>query len=140
MIPALLWVVGGFLLFASLIDIKYKAIPSVAGTSLLFLTAILNIDNLQFGILAILFALIIKDLMYDMDGIEFGLADIKIIGVIGLLISTINGFLIFIGIFAIFQLVYTLVWNWKIKGDKERPFIPCLLVIYITLLLIGGVL
>jgi len=67
------------------------------------------------------------------------MADIKIMIMMGLMIPTMNFFLIFIGVFAIFQLAYTLVWEWQIGGDTERPFIPCLLAVYVGMVLIGGI-
>ena len=99
----------------------------------------MRIENLQFGILAGIFAWAIKDLIYEWNGLEFGMADIKILVTIGLLIPTMNFFLIFIGIFSLYQFVYTLVWQWRIKGDIERPFIPCLLAVFVTLMIIGGI-
>ena len=138
MMDWLLILVLGVLMIASLLDLKYKAVPSVALTSMLFIVVIMRIENLHFGIAAFVFAWIIKDLL-SIKNIEFGVADIKIMAIIGLLISTMNGFLIFIGIFALFQLVYTLAWQWRFGSDHERPFIPCLLAVYIALLFIGGV-
>lgn len=124
---------------ASFLDIKYKAVPSVFLTGFLFIVASLRIENLQFGILAGLFAWVIKDLIYEWNGLEFGMADIKIMILIGFLIPTMNLFLIFIGVFSIFQFVYTIIWQWKFGKDRERPFIPCLLFVYITLMIIGGI-
>jgi len=139
MIDWLIVVVLGVLCLASFLDIKYKAVPSVLLTGLLFIVAILRIENLHYGVLAGLFAWVIKDLIYEWNGLDFGMADIKIMVIIGLLIPTMNFFLIFIGVFSLYQFVYTLVWEWKIKGEIERPFIPCLLAVYVTLMLIGGV-
>lgn len=139
MIDWLLWIVLGVLIIASFLDLKYKAVPSVLLTGLLFIVAIMRIENLGFGILAGIFAWFIKDLIDDFNGLDFGMADIKILIIIGFLIPTMNFFLIFIGIFSLFQFVYTLVWQWRVGGDVERPFVPCLLAVYITLLLIGGV-
>jgi hypothetical protein len=99
----------------------------------------MRIENLQFGILALLFAWLIKDLIFEANGLNFGMADIKIFGVIGLLIPTMNWFLVMIGIFSIFQFVYTLVWKWKVNKDQEMPFIPVLLSLLIVLVLVGGV-
>ena len=138
MIDWLIWVVLGALIVASIVDIKYKAIPSVALTGLVFIVAVMRIENLQFGVLAVLFAWIIKDLISDFGGLDFGMADIKIMGVIGLMIPTMNMFLIFIGIFAIFQMVYTVAWIKFIGGETERPFVPCLLAVFVALMLIGG--
>lgn len=138
MIDFLIILVLGGLIIASLLDLKYRAVPSVALTSLLFIVLIMRIENLQFGIAAFVFAWLIKDIL-SLKYIEFGVADIKIMAIIGLLISTMNEFLIFIGIFALFQLIYTLAWQWRFGSDNERPFIPCLLAVYIALLVIGGV-
>jgi len=139
MIDWLIWVVLGALIIASILDLKYKAIPSVFLTGTLFIVAIMRIENLPFGVLAGIFAWFIKDLISDFNGLNFGRADIKILIIIGFLIPTMNWFLIFIGIFALYQFVYTLVWQWRIKGDIERPFVPCLLAIYVTLMMVGGV-
>ena len=125
------------LIILSYVDIKYRAIPSVVLTGLLFIVAILRIENLQFGILAGLFAWVMGDLL-TMKGLEFGMADIKIIAMMGLLIPTMNMFLIFLGIFAVFQFVYTLLWQWRMGKDDQRPFIPCLFAVFMAMWLIGG--
>jgi len=139
MIDWILWVALGVLIIASFLDLKYKSVPSVLLTGLLFLVAIMRIENLAFGILAGIFAWLIKDLINDFNGLDFGIADIKILIVIGFLVPTMNFFLIFIGIFSLFQFVYTLVWQWRVGGNIERPFVPCLLAVYVALLLIGGI-
>jgi len=137
MLDWLIFVILGALILASYLDIKYKAIPSVALTGLLFIVAIMRIENLAFGVLAGLFAWAIKDLIYDYNGLDFGMADIKIMVMIGLFISTMYSFLIFIGIFSVFQFAYTLLWQWKFKEDHERPFVPCLLAVYVALMSVG---
>ena len=131
-------IVLGALLLASFLDLKYRAIPSVFLTGLLFLVAFIRIENLHFGLLAVVFAGLIKELLENND-LEFGIADIKLMIVIGLMTSTINSFLVFIGIFAIIQLVYTSILLWKFGADKERPFVPCLLIVYVVLILLGVV-
>jgi len=139
MIDWLLWVVLGVLVLASFLDIKYKAVPSVLLTGFLFIVAFMRIENLPYGVLAGLFAWVIKDLIFEWNGLDFGMADIKIMMIIGFLIPAMHFFLIFVGVFSIYQFVYTLVWEWKIKGEIERPFIPCLLAVYVTLLITGGI-
>lgn len=127
-----------FFLISSYLDIKYKAIPSVFLTSVLFIVFVLRPENLAFGIGAGIFAWFMKDVLSIKD-LEFGMADIKIMIIIGLLIPTMNLFLIYIGIFALFQFVYTIIWQVKIGNDGERPFIPLLTAVYLTLIMIGGV-
>jgi len=139
MISWLIFVVLGCLVIASFLDIKYKQVPSVLLTGLLFITAIMRVENLQFGILALLFAWLMKDLIFEANGLDFGMADIKIFAVLGLLISTMNMFLIMIGLFAIFQLAYTLLWKWKVNNDEEMPFVPVLTFVFIAMVLIGGI-
>jgi hypothetical protein len=139
MIDWLIFIVLGALIIASYLDIKYKAVPSVALTGILFLVAVMRIEYLQFGVLAGLFAWIIKDLIADFSGLDFGMADIKILILIGLMIPTMNFFLIFIGIFALFQLIYTIAWIRFVGAETERPFIPCLLFVYLVMVLLGGV-
>lgn len=139
MIDWLLWIVLFILILASYLDIKYKAVPSVLLTAILFIVAIMRIENLNYGILAGLYAWVIKDIIFEWNGLDFGMADIKIMIMMGLLIPTFNFFLLFVGVFSIYQFVYTLVWEWKIKGEVERPFIPCLLAVYVTLLITGGI-
>ena len=123
------------LIFASYLDIKYRAIPSIFLTSLLFFVAIVRIDFLHYGILAGIFAWTMKDIL-SMKQLEFGMADIKIMIIIGLMLSTREMFLLFVGVFAVFQFAYTLVWTWRIGEDRERPFVPCLLAVYITMMLL----
>ncbi len=138
MIDVLVILFLGVLLIASFLDLKYRAVPSVFLTAALFIVLIMRIENLQYGIMAFVFAWLIKDIL-SIKNIEFGVADIKIMATIGLFIMTMNGFLIFIGIFALFQFVYTLAWQWRFGSDHERPFIPCLTAVYLTLILIGGI-
>jgi hypothetical protein len=139
MIDWLIFVVLGVLILASFLDIKYRAIPSVLLTGVLFAIAILRIENLQFGILAGLFAWVMKDLIFEWNGMDFGMADIKIIAMIGFLIPSMYYFLIFIAVFSVFQFAYTTLWQWKIKGKREMAFVPCLLAVYIALMIIGGI-
>lgn len=138
MISWLIIIILTVLVLASYLDIKYKQIPSVLLTGLLFIVAILNIENMQFGILAGLFAWVVKDLIFEWQGLEFGVADVKIIVLIGLLIPNIFSFFVFILIFAVFQFFYTVFWQWRFGYDPERPFIPCLLAVYFVLMM-GGI-
>jgi len=135
MIDFLILIVLGALIIASILDLKYRAIPSIFLTGLLFIVAILRIENLEFGILALIFAWFVKELLEN-NNLEFGMADIKIMIIIGLMISTINSFLFFIGIFALIQFIYTIIFSWQFGKDKERPFVLCLLIIYIILILL----
>lgn len=125
------------LIFVSYLDLKYKAIPSIFLTGLLFIVAIVRIDFIPLGILAGIFAWTMKDIL-SIKQLEFGIADIKIMMIIGLMLHTRMEFFLLMGVFAIFQFVYTAVWTWKVGADKERPFVPCLLAVYMTMMLCRG--
>lgn len=139
MISALILVVLGVLLFASYLDLKYKAVPSVILTSTILVVLLSRPDNLFFGVVALVFAILIKDLISDVAGLEFGMADIKIFIVMGLLLTNFANLMIMIIIFLIFQFVYTVIWRLKVSDEDEMPFIPCLTAVYIALILVGGV-
>lgn len=139
MINALILVVLGVLLFASYLDLKYKAVPSVILTSTILVVLLSRPNNLFFGVVALVFAILIKDLISDVAGLEFGMADIKIFIVIGLLLTNFENLMIMIIIFLIFQFVYTAIWRLKVNDEDEMPFIPCLTAVYIALILIGGI-
>jgi len=139
MLDWLIWVILGVLILVSILDIKYKAVPSVILTSMIFTCLILRPDNLIFGVIAFVFAIMIKDLLDNIAGMNFGTADIKILVIFGLLLTNFSSLMLLIICFLIFQFVYTTLWRWKISKEEEMPFIPCLLAVYITLMLIGGV-
>ncbi len=138
MIPALILILLGVLLFVSYLDIKYKAVPSVILTSMIFVVLLLRPENVYFGAVAFVFAILIKDLINDVAGLDFGNADIKIFIMMGLLIGNLANIIMLIVIFLCFQLIYTLLWRWLVSNENEMPFIPCLTAVYIAMALIGG--
>jgi len=139
MIDWIIWLTLAVLIFVSYLDVKYKAVPSVILTGLIFAVLILRSNNLLFGVLALVFAIMIQDLISDVAGMEFGVADIKVFIIIGLLLINVQNFFIMIIVFLIFQFAYTLVWRWKVDKKEEMPFIPCLLAVYIAMILIQSV-
>jgi hypothetical protein len=139
MLDWLIFVILGVLLVASILDIKYKAVPSVILTAMIFATLLLRPDNLLFGVITFVFAIMIKDLLDDVAGTSFGVADIKILVIMGLLLANFSSLMLLIIFFLVFQFVYTVIWRWKINKDEEMPFIPCLLAVYIAMILVGGV-
>lgn len=139
MIDWLIFVILGLLVLASWLDLKYKAVPSVLLTAGIFTALILRPDNLLFGVIAFVFAIMIKDLIDDVAGMDFGVADIKILVITGLLLTNFSSLMLLFIFFLVFQFVYTVVWRYKVNQDQEMPFIPCLLFVYIALILVGGV-
>ena len=135
----LVLVILGVLILASIFDLKYKAVPSVILTAGIFTALLVNPSNLLFGVICLVFAMMIKDLINNVAGLDFGVADIKIFVIFGLLLTNFEALIILIIIFLIFQFVYTFVWRWRVNKEAEMPFIPCLLAIYIALMLSGCV-
>lgn len=136
MIDILILIVLVCLIFVSYLDLEYRAIPSVFLTGLLFFVAIVRIDFIQYGILAGIFAMLIKDLIHEFNGLDFGIADIKILIILGLMLHTRAEFFVLMGIFAVFQFAYTLIWTWRCGEENEMPFVPCLLAVYIATMLL----
>lgn len=122
------------LLLSSYLDVKYREIPAVLLTATLIVVFAVFHKNLVFGILAGLVAWIIYDLLAT-NSYEFGMADIKIMCIIGLMIATFEQFFFFLIIFAIVQFIYVFIFA-KIKKDtRQIPFVPCLTIIYIIMIL-----
>ena len=105
MIDWLIFVVLGVLVLASFLDIKYKAVPSVLLTGMIFAVLLLRPDNLLFGVISFVFAIMIKDLISDVAGMEFGVADIKILVIMGLLLTNFTSLMIMIIMFLILLLI-----------------------------------
>lgn len=138
MIDWLIWLALGVIILATYLDIKYKAVPSVFLSALVFICLLMRLHNLLFGIILLVFGIMIKDLIHDVAGMDFGNADLKILVVIGLLFASSHVMMWFMIIFAILQFAYTTLWRTFISKEDHIPFIPCLLAIFVTLLLTGG--
>lgn len=121
------------LLIFSIIDIRFKAIPSVFTTTLLFILAILESDNLRFAIILFVFGL----LLYDV-GYFNGIADLKAMAIIGFLIPTFNYLVIFILTFMFIGFLYTLFMRIYIKEKGEMPFIPPIFISYLLFYIFVG--
>jgi len=135
----LVLVILGILILASIFDLKYKAVPSIILTAGIFTALLVNSHNLLFGVIGLVFGILIRDLINNVAGLDFGVADIKIFVIFGLLLTSFEALILMIIIFLVFQFVYTVVWRWRISDEAEMPFIPCLLVVYIALMLLGVV-
>lgn len=125
-----LMVLAIFLLIFSIIDLKFKQIPSVFLTGVLFIILALNPGNIYFGLLSVIFALF----LYEFDFIG-GIADIKVMAMIGLVISSITSLAIFLLIMMIYGIAWKILIKWRMRYAKEIAFIPVLFFAYITLLI-----
>lgn len=130
----LLPIIAVFMLIFSVIDLKYKKIPSVFLTGFLFFILALNPEHLFFGVLAFVFAY----MMYEFDFIS-GIADIKLITALALVISGYFWFFLYIILILLFGVVWKFIIQKRIKKAKEIAFIPVLLFAFITLWILGGI-
>lgn len=127
----------------AIIDAKFKTVPSVFLTSILLATALVHFYNFEIGLISLAFgviAFIFANLLFELDFIR-GMADIKFLVVIGLMIQSVQMFFAFMLITALFGMAYKSVYVYalKYKEKDEVPFLPCLYAVYVTLYLIGGV-
>jgi len=129
--------VGVYLLAMALIDIKHKKIPAVFSTSLILILAIYTITKgypLTLGLLAFIFAY----LLYDFDYFK-GVADIKSIVIIGLVLINLKQFFGFMLLTVVIGFLYQifLIKFLKYKDKKDEiPFLPVFFIIYTILMLL----
>ena len=124
----------GFLVLISLIDLKHKSIPSPLTTGIIFVLAVVNAPNIIFGLFAFIFGWFLIEADYFS-----GLADLKTITVLGLMISNIEVFFIMVLLLGVYGIFYKILMLKIIKQKKETAFIPVFLVVYITLLIVGAI-
>lgn len=135
MITALIYVVLGFLLIASIIDWKFKAISSIVLTAMLFAVAVLNPANLWFGIMAFIVAYMLFEAYFFS-----GVADIKIMTMLGFMIHTTNYLFGLILMTVCFGFIWKVMIKYKLKkkDDDQIAFIPIFFFIFMALWLLGG--
>lgn len=134
MINWLLWIVLAFLFICSIIDYKFRALPSIMLTAMLFTVACLNPTNLWFGIMAF----IIAYLLYEADFFS-GIADIKVMTILGFMIHTTNGLFALILLTVIFGFIWKVMIKWRFKKAEDVAFIPVFLFCYIAMILLGSI-
>lgn len=126
------YILLALLVIFSVIDWQYRAIPSIFLTGVLFVILALNPSHLFFGILSLAFAL----LLYEFDYIG-GIADIKVIIIIGLMLGTMQSLGFYMILVVIFGFVWKLLIKWRYRRARQTAFIPVFLFVYLALLLLG---
>lgn len=118
------------LIVLSYIDIKFREFPAVLTTGILFIVAMVKIGNLQFGILAFIFALLLMELEFFS-----GTADLKIVTAMGFMVSEMGVFFLLVILTLIFGTVYKILMIKIVKQKDETAFVPVFLFVYITMLI-----
>ena len=120
-----------FLAVFSIIDWKFKKIPSIFLTGMLFVVLAVNMGNLEFGLLAFVLAWFLMEANF----IE-GVADLKVITIIGLMIPSMSYFFLFVMLIMVYGIIYKILLKYVLKEKTEIPFIPILFCIYLVMFLI----
>lgn len=128
---------------ASIIDFYVKKIPSILLTAMIFIIAMVNMTEITFGLIHMSFgilAFIFAWLIYEGRFIG-GIADVKVISMIGMMVKNIPVFFIMIGLIMILGVSYKLIWRYGLKRKKQEevPFLPCLWLVYLILFFMGGI-
>jgi len=124
--------VGILLIIFSVLDLKFKQIPSILLTGSLFVIGCISIQNIPFGILSLIFSIF----LYESDFIG-GIGDIKVIILIGLLIGSIQILCIYAFLIVFLGFAWKIMVKWKFKKMMDFAFIPSLFFVYLTLVLSG---
>ena len=137
MIITLTMIVFALLLVVSLIDFRTKHVPAFLTTSIIFLVAMVNMADIQFGLIHLAFgvlAFIFAYLLYEAEFIG-GVADIKVMVIIGMMVTNIFSFFMFLGLVMLFGFLYKLVWRFILKKSEgsEVPYLLSLWAIYVIL-------
>ena len=115
------------LILLTILDIRKREFPAIITSALLFVVAIVNISNIEFGVLAF----ILGWLLLDIDFIR-GIGDLKVITIMGLFVSNMGMFFLLTILILIVGTVYKLLMVKVMKQKDETAFIPALLVVFIT--------
>lgn len=129
----LLYVIAFLLLLVSILDLKFKQVPSILLTGMLFVVVAINPENLILGLLAGILAL----MMYESDYFG-GIGDVKVMATLGMMVS--NYYFLFLSIILvfIFGISWKIFYRWRIKKDELVAFIPVFLFVYLTIWYLGG--
>ena len=126
-------VIAVLILLIAIIDLRFKEIPSILLTGLLFVVIALHPANLYLGILTFTLAY----LLFEADFFK-GVADIKIMTVIGFMLVSLNYFFLFVISIAILGIGWKAIVKYALN-EEEYAFIPVFFFIFIELMLLGGV-
>lgn len=111
-------------------DLKSREIPSLFTTGILFFISVINISHIPYGIIAFIFAW----MLYEAEFLE-GIADVKMIAALGLMIFNLNGLFHLVIMISVAGAIY--ISGLKFIKVKEIPFTPLIVVAYLGLWNLG---
>lgn len=115
------------------LDIWKKAVPSILGTGILFVLAVVNLQNIPYGIVMFIFGW----LLYE-AGMFKGLADVKMIAAIGLLIPSHFGIYAFVIVLTVYTAIYNVLMRYGLKIKGEYAGTVPIFLSYLVVLFNGG--
>ena len=122
------------LILLTVMDLRKREFPAVLTSGLLVVVALVQFNNLEFGLMAFILGYFLME--FDFFS---GIADLKIIAVLGFFITEMGMFFIFTILILVFGVVYKLLMLKVVKQKDETAFIPVLLAVYITLFIIQNI-
>lgn len=115
------------------IDFKKSAVPSFMTTSVILFLVLVFPQNIIWGISGFLFGLLLYE--FDFSGGQYvgGVADIKVLAIIGLTLATLQSFAIMMVVTVSLGVLVSVVRHYYYKGKtpKEFPFVPVLFGVYV---------
>ena len=132
-----------YLILLSVIDIRKRILPSVLTTSGIFLVAIVNFQNIPFGVLSFVFGWLLMDGLADKQEFFSGVADLKMMVLLGLTVSSLGMFLLVCVLVVVYGTLYKIFAVKVLKQEEITAFIPVFFFVFITMMIIkyvvGGV-
>jgi hypothetical protein len=135
MIPEVITLI--LLIGLAILDWKYKQIPSIFTTAWIFILLVVNSQNILYGLLAFAFAFFLWELDHDGRRYISGVADFKVMIIVGLMIPNLVVFVYFLPILTFTAMIYAFIWMKFREDEKEIPFLPVLAFVYGVMLLSG---
>lgn len=136
------WLLLAVLIVLSVVDIIWKKFPAGFLTGLLFLVAVSSyisygISSIAFGMFCFIIAWMFLEFGVPINGV----ADLKAMTMIGFIIADLRFIFLFIAMIMVLGFVYQFVCvrAFRLKENDEIPFIPLITIVYIALMLLGGV-
>lgn len=125
----------------ALFDLRERAVPSFATTTVILALLLIQPQNLIWGVSAFTFGWLLYE--FDFLGGRFfgGIADVKVVTIIGLMISNLQQFASLMIATTGFSVILSIILYYRNnqKIPDEVPFIPVLLLVYMVVLIVGAV-
>lgn len=120
------------------LDWRSHAVPSFMTTSVILALLLIQPSNLIWGVSAFVFGWLLFE--FDFLGGRFfgGIADVKVVTIIGLMISNLQQFATLMIATTGFSVILSIILYYKNnkKIPDEIPFIPVLILVYVAVLMV----